>query len=165
MKFPIWAMRAYDEIHTEGTIKLIYTYKNRYILDDTSIPGDYLDRRLEITRRILAGECEHKLYPLKYKFDNPVQIYHHKDKSKTFIDSEGRISKYIPKTFIEVECKKCKCYETQQNIVVAVVADEPYHFNIKEPAAYLSLVTWLGTRMVLETHDSKPEKLTYRRKI
>lgn len=162
MQFPLWAMREYYEITTEGSIKYIYTYRNRYVLDDTSLEGDYTARRMQIK---LRGDT---LYPLKYKFDTPIQIYLYRKRfNKTkYIDSTGKVFTYVPQTMVEVECKPCKCYISPDNkYYIAVVKGEPYHFNVTEPVAYLALVTWLGTRLVLETFSEKPKLLKYRRKI
>lgn len=81
---PLFPMRKYDHIEVIGTKKYIYTHFDKYILDDTSLSGNYVERRLQ-----LQFSTDPKLYPIK-KICNTLQELVNSG-CKTFIDSEGRM--------------------------------------------------------------------------
>lgn len=163
MKFPLWSMRAYYELEKEGDLVFINTYHSTYILDDTSLPGDYQQRRVAM----LNHDYGVKHYPLKYQCNTLIQVYkEYKRGVVKFIDSNGKIYAYRPTRTVHVEWKKCKCYETSEpNNFACVVKGEPYHFNLSEPAAYVALVTWEGARHILEVSNEAPERMTTWMKI
>lgn len=65
--FPLYEIRKYIEITTEGNLRIIQTARNKYVLDvlDTNEPL-YSKRRL----LMLSMELPYKIYPLTKRFDN-----------------------------------------------------------------------------------------------
>jgi hypothetical protein len=88
--FPLYKLRSYISIDTNplGLVK-ITTIKGTYILDDTSIPTDFEERRL-----ILAEDYpSEKLYKLKEQVLYLRQLVKYKS-GTTFIDYNGKLVEY-----------------------------------------------------------------------
>ena len=83
---PLFPLRQYDSIEEVGSKKYIYTYYSKYILDDTQLPGDYLERRLHLSVNP-PKDC--KLYPL-HKICNTLAQLLNSGVTK-FINLEGKI--------------------------------------------------------------------------
>lgn len=123
-KFPLYAMRDFSEIITEGVYVLVHTHFGIYVLDIPSIEGNYAERRLAM----LAMKLPHKLYPLKERFSTLSQLSN--SKRRFFIDSEGTIRKYKPTKFYKVQYVKVLGASRTWNGL--------YHLMTKLPVAFVT---------------------------
>jgi len=105
LNFPAYKMGSYHNIEDKALGKrIITTEKNVYVLDDTSLPGDYFDRRIRI--KLYQKEKEMKLYPLNKLLRTFSEILKYPSNSK-FIDRSGYIFNYVKGiNFYKVECHK-----------------------------------------------------------
>lgn len=92
---PLFPMRKYENLEREGTKVYIYTHFDKYILDDTSLSGNYIERRLS-----LQFSKDPKLYPIK-KICNTLQELVNSG-SKVFIDTEGRLVRWSKQKYYTV---------------------------------------------------------------
>lgn len=88
--FPLYKLRAYNKIETNplGLVK-VTSIKGTYVLDDTSIPGTFKERRTKLITQY-PGE---KIYKLKEQVLYLRQLVKYKSNT-TFIDNNGKIFKY-----------------------------------------------------------------------
>lgn len=96
--FPFFPIREYEALEHVGPITYIQTYYSRYILDNKSLSGDYVERRLKIS----AQGADEKLYPIKYICNTLPEVYN--SGAKLFIDSTGKIIKWVKTAFHYVHC-------------------------------------------------------------
>lgn len=96
-KFPLYAVRKYVGILVEGNYRVIQTAKSKYILDVLGHKEvEYSHRRLDLLR----VETPYELYPLNRRYSSISQMVEGKD--RVFIDSEGKLVRWVPKTFHRV---------------------------------------------------------------
>lgn len=165
MKYPVYNMRQYDMMEEIGGIIYVNTYFNRYVLDDLNLDSNsFLERRV----LMLTEDYGYRIYPLKYKCENLVQINRsfRASKSNKFIDRTGHIGTYKPKKLLKVEWKKCTCYPSADgSYFSAVVKGEPYPFVVSEMYNYLAIVTFKGGRHIYDVSNTEPEKEVMWRKL
>lgn len=96
-KFPLYQIRGYQSLFTQGDYVCIQTAKNRWVLDYKHKTDTYSNRRVALLKDPFRP---YKLYPLNKRVDNVIQI--HRSKSKMFIDEEGQLHSYKPTTFYTI---------------------------------------------------------------
>lgn len=149
-KFPVYQLRQFSSIQYEGSLVLLNTYFNRYVLDDKSLAGDYFERRLHIS--IHEKEYPYKLYPLKARCTHIAQVLHLVQKSKHFIGHDGVLFKYKKhkrftiRTFPVVNI----CEKDYKKYLVTIKIDALTHINmvVERPCDYVQLVL-LSTKSFL----------------
>lgn len=108
--FPLYVLRNYLAIEHEGQRTFIVTPYHKYLLDDKSLEGNYVARRIALTGtgsgeyfESLSGKMvEMKLYPLSIRVENLAQMIKYA-KGNFVIDAEGKLYKYVPKKFFLIK--------------------------------------------------------------
>lgn len=122
--FPLYEVRKYIEITTEGNLRVIQTARNKYVLDilDTEEPL-YAKRRL----LMLSMELPYKIYPLSKRFDNLAQLVNGAE-GKMFINSLGRLVRWNKLENRKIITRRIvKYWETENgHIIVAEVTGLQY---------------------------------------
>lgn len=159
---PVYALRAYDVLFTEGEYIVIQTRFTRYVLDCPSLPGTFSQRRL-----FLYGNREklpYKLYPLKKQYKYLSQIIN--SGLKQFIDSTGKIVTWVPSKFYNIITERvrgsARIYNGKYQCFVKGV---PYPIVLHEPVNYISYALVNGAPVVFDVHDEEPETPRLRVKI
>lgn len=90
IRFPLYKLRAYLSMDTNllGVTK-ITTVKGVYIFDDTSIPGNFEERRLKLS----SYHPRTSIYKLKERVMYLRQLVKYKT-GTTFVDITGKLIKY-----------------------------------------------------------------------
>ena len=162
IKWPLYEVRGYLKIETQGTLKILHTVFNSYLLDDTSLEGSYSVRRIRLAG--LGKNIEYKLYPLNKQFTKLSQVI--ANKSKVFIDSDANIFKWRKEKMYPI--KLCRVLHSNQ------IYNGKYHLYVKDvnypiisdsPANYVSLVDMGTSFQLFDVHDARPEKPRTRVKI
>jgi hypothetical protein len=165
ISYPVFALRRIDSMEEIDGVIHVAAFYSTYVLDDRNLYSDsFLERRV----LMLANNYEYKLYPLKFKCDNLIQInrVYRATKYTKFIDAAGRIATYVPSIRVRVTWHKCKNVRSADGMFyAAIVEGEPYHFVTKEPHAYLALISYKGGRHVYDVSNTKPEKEVMWRRI
>jgi len=88
--FPLYKLRSYIDMDTSpiGLVK-VTTIKGIYVLDDTSIEGNFFQRRAKLK----IDHPDRKVYKLKEKVNFLRQLVKYKS-GTTFIDYNGKLIKY-----------------------------------------------------------------------
>lgn len=97
---PMYQLRLCDNIEKIGTQTIITTFWDKYIIDDTSINGDFNDRRAYMA--LHKDELPYSLYPLSVKCNTLAGVIKKLPKGKHFVDNSGRVVKYIPRKFYNI---------------------------------------------------------------
>ena len=101
INFPLYVVRKYTSLTTEGAYTIIQTARNKYILDADIPNTTYVERRLAL----LADEDRpYDLYHLNKRAISIAQIL--RSGSRQFIDSTGSLVMWKPSEFYKVECRK-----------------------------------------------------------
>lgn len=110
---PLFPIRKYNSIEREGTKTFIISAFEKYILDDTSLPGDYTERRLYLS---VFNTSEYRLYPL-HKICNTLQELSNSG-TLDFINNEGKLLRWNKNTFFPVVSSKViKSYQLEDGKV------------------------------------------------
>lgn len=96
INFPIYPIRAYNNIIKEDGIIYIDTYYSTYVLDNKNLEGTTLAER--------RAKCNSNLYPLNEKIADFKQLV--LSKHKLFIDKYGDIVKYKKTRNVIVSCRE-----------------------------------------------------------
>ncbi len=125
IEFPLYKLRAYLKIKRNplGPIK-ITTIRNTYIFDDTSIPGNFWERRV----RLQLEYPDMPIYKLKEKISYLRQLVKYKS-GTTFVDANGNIFKYYKSTeLFEVTSHKISRKKPYGNWTILTVDsyEQPY---------------------------------------
>lgn len=102
IQFPIYKMGKIESIETTPLGKVyVTTIRDKYVLDDTSLPASTLGRR-----RLILQYQGANLYKLRAKVDTLKQLIKFPSKTK-FVDSNGYIFTYKKgkKRYKVVSCK------------------------------------------------------------
>ena len=161
-QLPVYVMRGYDKISTEGDFTIVTTVYNRYVLDNKSLPGNFAQRRL-----FLYGEgpkLPYKLYPLKSQIKYLSQMV--ASGKSDFIDSTGKLFKWKKSKFYKVETAKVlTCNRIYNGKYQVYVKNVPYPFILSEPAEYISYILVTGSPVIYAVYDEEPESPRLRVKI
>lgn len=103
ISFPMYAMRPFRAIRTEGLYTIVETARSRYVLDVESEGTTYWERRLQ-----LLGDLNkpYPMYPLSQRVETVSQIL--LSKRRKFINVEGKLLHWKPTTFYPVVCLPIK---------------------------------------------------------
>lgn len=156
-KFPLYALRQFDEITTEGVYVLVHTHFNTYILDIPSLEGNYANRRLKMT----SMELPYKVYPIKEQFNMLSQLAN--SKRRVFIDSEGKIHKYKPQKFYKVQYVKVLCASKTWNGYYLITTKLPVNFVTDIVPKYIGYIQ-IGAAFYLYDYSNEPKQPT-RKKV
>ena len=131
--FPIYKLRSYLNIDTNplGSIR-VTSIRGQYILDDTSIPGTFEERRM-----LLASHYPlEKIYTLKEKVLYLRQLVKYKS-GTTFIDYNGKIFKYNKSSkLFSIKSHKITKKTNHENWTVIYVEDIEIPFLVGLTLAY-----------------------------
>lgn len=101
LNFPIYVVRKYHRIFTEGKYKIIQTAKTRYVFDYVDYTeSNYYSRRV----MLLAENLPYKLYPINKRITRIGQVLD--SKARLFVDVTGKLINYTPTRFVPVVCKR-----------------------------------------------------------
>ena len=139
--FPVYRLRQYHEIKTDGKVIYINTYKGSYILDNKNIEGKFVQRRRKITSR--------KVYPLY----NPIMTHRllilDKNPNKSYIDSTGALFAYKKTKFVPLCWYWIKDKKYIGNKIIITAEDIPCKFEVSSThrnvqAKYIGLLHMEG---------------------
>lgn len=135
--FPLYEIRKYIEITTEGCLRIIQTAKSKYVLDvlDTNEPL-YSKRRL----LMLSMELPYKIYPLTKRFDNLAQLVNGA-RGKMFINSLGRLVQWDKKVSRRIITRKIVRYWETEGGYMLVASETGLQYFV--PASEYNLETYL----------------------
>lgn len=137
IKFPCWRLRQHERIYKDlNAIYVESEMAGKRILDDLSLEGDFLARRLKLHRIDSTS-----IYPLKYMTNMLQDILLNKTK-RIWIDSKGQI--FNPSTikkikFRPISCEKIESIKQAQNfeyiinnkyVYKGILPDNPNYINI-----------------------------------
>jgi hypothetical protein len=113
-----------------------------WLLDDTSLPGSFGERRIKLKLRLEKSKGI-KFYKLRKSLSNWAEMLSNlrRNPSKTYVDNTGRVFRYTPKTY---------CPLTYHKIVKIQI--------IEGFKAYLTLE---GINCKLEIQRPPPEECTH----
>lgn len=116
IKFPVYPIPNAGIVEVDG-YKLVYRTKHgtEYIIDDISLQGKFLQRRLALL------EGENKVLPLKKAILNLGNLVLFARLYKYFIDSTGRLFKYKTSRSVPVITKKVIRHYPYKNSTVLVL--------------------------------------------
>lgn len=116
IKFPVYPISNSGTVEADG-YKLVYRtkYGNEYIIDDISLQGNFLLRRLTLL------EGENKVLPLKKAILNLGNLVLFARLYTYFIDSTGRLFKYKTTRSVPVITKKIIRHYPYKNSTVLVL--------------------------------------------
>lgn len=98
IKFPLYPIRSYERIFTEGPYKCIETARNRYVLDNPELKEScYTKRRL---RLLDDKDKPYQLYPINFKIDSLIQLVGLK--ARIFYTNEGKLTKWKKEKYFKV---------------------------------------------------------------
>lgn len=161
-QLPVYVMRAYEKISTEGDFTVITTAFDRYVLDKPSLPGNYAQRRLFLFAE--SSKLPYKLYPLRRQIRYLSQMVG--SGKSDFIDSTGRVFKWRKSKFYQIETARVLvCNQIFNGKFQAYVKNVPYPFVLSEPAEYISYMLVNGSPVVYGVYDEEPETPRLRVKI
>lgn len=154
MNFPLYPVRHYQEVFSEGIYKVIQTNISRYVLD-LNITGNYVDKRLAI---LADPHKPYPIYPLRNGIAN-LEDLASSDK-RIFIDSEGRVVKWKPTKFYDVVCLRVtNSFTNSKGKTVLEVDSIHTKFIVSTPATKFVQVIKFGNRYILySTCNDKRQK-------
>lgn len=159
---PVYVMRGYDEISTEGEFTVITTRYDRYILDQKNLPGNYAQRRLSLFSR--RSKLPYKIYPLKKRVEYLSQLVG--SGKKVFIDSNGRLIKWKPQTMYKIVTSKVlTCTRIFNGKYQCYLRGVPYPFVLSKPANYISYILFKGVPVIFGVYDEEPQPPRLRVKL
>lgn len=151
--FPLYEIRKYVKITTEGNLRIIQTARNKYVLDvlNTEEPL-YSKRRL----LMLSMGLPYKIYPLTKRFDNLAQLVNGA-RGKMFINSLGRLVQWDKKVSRRIITRRIvKYWETEGGyILVASETGLQYFVSASEYnlEPYIELLCSNNTEIFLRVLD------------
>jgi hypothetical protein len=96
LTYPLYIVRQWNDIDTEGKYRVISTYRAKYVLDCPELEGDYWARRM----KLLSMELPYRLYPLNVRITGIRSLLQQVVKKRRFfIDGEGKVHNYKPQRF------------------------------------------------------------------
>lgn len=111
ISFPVYPLRPFENIKygSKGAIFIQDKVGDIYLIDDTSKSGSFGQRRLKIKFELESSKTI-KLYKLNVSFIDWSEFLSalKKARSKTYIDSNGRIFMYSPSKFVPLKYFKIK---------------------------------------------------------
>lgn len=84
-----------------------------YLIDDTSLEGNFPNRRLQL--KVYKDDSPYPLYPLKKAIGNLGNLLLYSRIYKTFIDATGRVFKYEKTTKVPLIYRKIKKFVPYYN--------------------------------------------------
>lgn len=164
-KLPLYQMRGFTGVIHDGPLILIQTYYSVYILDDTSLAGDYFTRRTFIATH--PEDYKLKLYSLKIRANTIAQVLSLIKDGKHFIDSSGHIFKYKTSKIYWIDSFPVVHIEKKShNSYLLCVKVDPFthmYLSSPEPSDYVQLIE-LNSSYIL--YDLVPhETPRFRRKF
>lgn len=134
-KFPLYALRAYEDIREfEGFILISSKYRE-YILDCPVLEGNYAERR---TKMLGLTDLESKVYPLRERFSSISQLAN--SKRRWFIDAEGSIVRYKPSKFYHIKYAKVLKADRTWNGYYRLMTKLPVAFVTEKVANYVGYI-------------------------
>ena len=157
--FPLYALRAYEDIQEFEEFILISSKFRDYILDCPVLKGNYAERRLQLLG--MKDDLEFKIYPLRERFTSISQLVN--SKRRWFIDAEGTIVRYKPTKFYHVKYAKVLRADVTWNGKHRLMTNLPVAFVTDTVADYIGYIQ-VGSGYYL--YDlSNERKPTSRKKI
>jgi hypothetical protein len=126
LEFPIYPLRQYEKIFTgsKGAVLVVDKVGDFWVLDDTSIPGTFSERRLRLSFNLKDSKTL-KLYKLSKSLHGWSELLHNykRNKSKTYVDASGRMFKYKPSEYCKVTYHKIKKVEIIGRKILLSITD------------------------------------------
>lgn len=161
IKFPLYLVRGFNRKFEENGYTCLETYYDRYVLDNTSLEGDYASRRI----RLLADNNKpYKLYKLKYSINTLSQAIN--SRNKTFIDEDGQLFTLKKTKFNRVIYKKVvSSVRIFNGKFQCYVTGIPTPFITKEPYNILALVHYNNSFVLFDVLNEMPTQIKHRIKL
>lgn len=161
-QLPVYIMRGYDRVFTEGDLSIVETPFDRYVLDNPSLPGNYAQRRLFLFAD--SKNLPYKLYPLRKQIKYLSQMV--ASGKSNFIDSTGKLFKWKKSKFYKIETARVlTCNRIFNGKYQIYVKNVPFPFILPEPANYISYILVSGSPVVYGVYEEEPESPRLRVKI
>ncbi|AUG85061.1 hypothetical protein FDJ19_gp054 [Vibrio phage Ceto] len=157
-KYPLYALRAYEDIKEFEEFILISSKYREYILDCPSLEGDYASRR---TQLLGMKDLEFKVYPLRERFTSISQLVN--SKRRWFIDAEGTIVRYKPSKFYHIKYAKVLRADRTWNGYYRLMTNLPVAFVTEQVAEYVGYIQ-VGSAFYLYELSHR-RKATTRKKL
>lgn len=135
-KFPLYALRAYEDIKQFEEFILITSKYREYILDCPALEGNYAERRVKLLG--MADQLEFKIYPLRERFTSLSQLAN--SKRRWFIDAEGCIVRYKPRKFYHIKYVKVLRADRTWNGYYRLMTKLPVAFVTEQVADYVGYI-------------------------
>lgn len=151
--YPLYALRAYDDIREFEEFILISTKYRDYILDCPVLEDTFSERRLTLLG--MSDTLEYKIYPLNERFTSVGQLAN--SNRKWFIDSEGQIVRYKPSKFYNIKYTKVLRADKTWNGNYRLMTKLPVAFVTEQPANYIGYIQ-IGSGFYLYdlSNEAKP---------
>ncbi|WBU76478.1 hypothetical protein CHLORIS_46 [Vibrio phage Chloris] len=156
--FPLYALRAYEDIREFEEFVLISSKYREYILDCPSLEGNYAERR---TKLLGFTDLEFKVYPLRERFTSLSQLAN--SKRRWFIDADGTIVRYKPSKFYHIKYAKVLRADRTWNGYYRLMTNLPVAFVTEQVADYVGYIQ-VGSAFYLYELSSG-RKATTRKKL
>lgn len=157
---PVYIVRAYFAIMTEGDFKVVQTYKSKWVLDNPTLQGNYASRRVQM----LSMKLPYKLYPLTKRITTISQLV--ACKAKLIIDAEGKLINWVKSTFYKIEiCKVLSVSRTSTGKYLCYIQGYDASLLLDTYSQYVSVINVEGSPVLFDTHETRPDKSRIRIKL
>lgn len=161
-KLPVYILRAYEEIKTEGDFTIVCTAFTRYVLDNKKLSGTFSQRRLQLVG--MKDKLPYKLYPIRGAITMLSQLV--ASNKKHFVDSEGNIIKWNKTTFYRVVTEKVISSTQIFNGKYQCYTQNVHHpFILAYPPKYISYILVSSSPVIYAVHQEEPESPRHRVKL
>lgn len=158
-KYPLYALRAYEDITEFEGFTLISSKYREYILDYPAWGGSFADRRLKLLG--IKDELEFKIYPLRECFTTLSQLAN--TSRRWFVDADGSIVRYKPSKFYNIHYIKVLRADRTWNGYYRLTTKLPVAFVTEQVAEYIGYIQVGSGFYLYEVSNEK--KATTRKKL
>lgn len=160
---PLYALRQFEDIVTEGEYTVVVSRFDKYILDSPSLEGDFRMRRLRLAVTP-KGNLPYKLYPLKAQLT--MLSHFARSKSKVFIDSNGNIFRRKKSRFFNIEVRRvvsgARLYNGKFQCFAKGVSTA---ITLDHIPKWVSLIRYKNSYILFDVHEEMPTSPRMRVKI
>lgn len=157
---PVYIVRAYFDILTEGNYKVVQTYKSKWVLDNTTLEGSYASRRVQM----LSMSLPYKLYPLNKRITTLAQLVN--SKAKLVIDADGKLIKWVKTKYYNIEvCKVLSVSRTVTGKYLCYIQGYESSILVDKYTQYVSVINMEGSPVLFDVHETRPEQSRIRVKL
>ena len=153
INFPLYALREYISIWTEGEYSILCSARNRFVIDYATPDPEttYGQRRVAL----LAESLPYSLYPLKVRITSMSGIIN--NKYRQFIDSTGVIVTWKISKFYKIKCYPITHREiTKMGSMLFKVQGFTKMFKAeRNDYPYVRIVCFKGVNLIYDFIDEK----------